>query len=44
MALGRFVPTLMPIIKLFVDKAFRERTKSEVYENEHLLYVIVHAK
>jgi len=31
----------MPIWKLFVDKAFREEIKKQVYENEHLLYDIV---
>ena len=34
----------MPILKPFVDKAFREGIKKGVYENEHLLYDIVQAK
>jgi hypothetical protein len=27
----------MPMLKSFVDKAFREKTQWQVYENEHLL-------
>jgi len=34
----------MPILKRFVDKAFREEMKKQVYENEHLLCDIVRGK
>jgi len=34
----------MPILKAFVDKAFRKSLKKQVYENEHLLYDIVRRK
>jgi hypothetical protein len=36
-----FVPMGMPILKPFGDKAFREKIKKQVYENEHLLCDIV---
>jgi len=31
----------MPMLKGFVDKAFRKKIEKQVYENEHLLYDIV---
>ena len=36
-ALREFVPTLMPMLKLFTGKGFREKAKKQVYGNEHLL-------
>jgi len=34
----------MPILKPFVDKAFREEMKKQVFKNEHLLCDIVRRK
>jgi len=36
-----FISTVMPMLKGFVDKAFRKKIEKQVYENEHLLYDIV---
>ncbi len=40
MACRDFVPTLMPMLKCFADKAFRKNIEKQVYENEHMLYDI----
>jgi len=33
-----FVPTAVPILKVFTGEAFRRLVLKRVYENEHLLY------
>jgi hypothetical protein len=34
----KFVPTVMPMLKGFVNKTFRRKNKRAVYENGHMLY------